>query len=150
MNYVNQTILRAALVTSIIILAGCNISQENNTTLTFSSAPENPFTIEIVDTPQTRNQGLMSRTELPETSGMLFLFPESDTRQFWMKNTLIPLDIIYAQDNTITQIIEFVPPCKSDPCDAYPSSDAVNQAIELNAGTAKKLNLQSGDTFSLE
>jgi len=124
------------------------MSQPKNTTLTFSSAPEKIFNIEIADQPETRSKGLMDRTELAENAGMLFLFPDLNTREFWMKDTLIPLDIIYAQDNKITQILEFVPPCENDPCDIYPSTEPANQTIELNAGTARKLNLKQGDTFT--
>lgn len=135
----------------VISLTACKMPfSESRPTLTFSNLPDKQFSIEIVDTPENRSKGLMEREQLAADHGMLFLFPDYQKRNFWMKNTLIPLDIIYAKDNQITQILEFVPPCEAEPCDLYPSTEEVNQALEFNAGTAKELGIKVGDSFSWE
>lgn len=99
--------------------------------------------LEVAQTPLEQAQGLMFRTELAGDRGMLFQFPEPRIARFWMKNTLIPLDMIFLQDGEIKRIIANVPPCKANPCPSYgPMIDEVNQVLELGAGRAKELGLE--------
>ncbi|HLI17328.1 MAG TPA: DUF192 domain-containing protein [Rhodanobacteraceae bacterium] len=109
------------------------------------------FSVEIAATPAAREHGLMDRTSMPADHGMLFLFPDFEPRTFWMKNTLIPLDILFFDaDRRLVTIQADAQPCKANPCKLYPSNAPARYVLELNAGAAAKLGLHKGDviTFS--
>ncbi|MGK2858760.1 MAG: DUF192 domain-containing protein [Thermoanaerobaculia bacterium] len=102
--------------------------------------------VEVVSDPLTRAQGLMFRSSLGSDRGMLFVFPETAVHSFWMKNTLIPLDIIWLDEGgTIVDIARDVPPCKADPCPSYPPKAAARYVLELAAGQAAARGLRDGD-----
>jgi len=104
------------------------------------------YIVEIADDTVSREQGLMYRTQLEDGHGMLFIFPAPQKLTFWMKNTLIPLDILFFDNQR--QLINFhqrVPPCKSAPCPVYPSLDKAQYVLELNAGVAEKIGVKAGD-----
>lgn len=104
------------------------------------------FEVEVVATPETRAQGLMFREKLAANAGMLFLYPGEQPVSFWMKNTLIPLDMLWIDVNkNIVQIKHDVPPCKIDDCPSYPPGVQSRYVLELAAGEAKKHNLKIGD-----
>mgnify|MGYP001579917310 CR=1 FL=1 len=107
------------------------------------------ISVEIADTPQEREQGLMFRDELCERCGMLFIFEEEGKQIFWMKNTLIPLDIIFIDRNSaITDIVQ-AEPCAQDPCETYtPTSDSP-YVLEVNKGFSEQHHLQKGDVVTL-
>ena len=109
------------------------------------------FSVEIANTPAEQEHGLMDRTSMPAGHGMLFVFPDSQPRTFWMKNTLIPLDMLFFDaHHRVVAIQADAQPCKADPCRLYPSTAPARYVLELNAGTAAKLGLHKGDviTFS--
>lgn len=90
------------------------------------------FSLEIAKTPEQRSQGLMFRTILDEKYGMVFLFSESAKHPFWMKNTVIPLDMIRLDSGYKIVDIKQANVCKQDPCAIYtPVADA-RYVIELN------------------
>ena len=97
--------------------------------------------LEVAKTPEAQAQGLMFRTELAGDRGMLFEFEEPRVARFWMKNTLIPLDMIFLRQGKIKRIIANVPPCDADPCPVYGPLTAVDQVLELKAGQAEALKL---------
>lgn len=97
--------------------------------------------LEVATTPEEQAQGLMFRTQLPGDRGMLFNFEEPRVARFWMKNTLIPLDIIFLRQGRVKHILANVPPCKADPCPVYSPLTEVDQVLELKAGQAKTLGL---------
>jgi len=97
--------------------------------------------LEVATTPEEQAQGLMFRTQLPGDRGMLFNFEEPRVARFWMKNTLIPLDIIFLRQGRVKHILANVPPCKADPCPVYGPLTEVDQVLELKAGQAKTLGL---------
>jgi uncharacterized membrane protein (UPF0127 family) len=97
--------------------------------------------LEVAKTPEAQARGLMFRTELAGDRGMLFEFEEPRVARFWMKNTLIPLDMIFLREGRIKRIIANVPPCDVDPCPVYGPLTEVDQVLELKAGQAEALKL---------
>lgn len=89
---------------------------------------------EIADDSAERSQGLMFRTSLDEGAGMLFVFSTPAEQTFWMKNTLIPLDILFF--NSQKELVSFtsMEPCASDPCILYPSYGVASYALEVPVG----------------
>lgn len=103
------------------------------------------FEIEIARTPAEQSKGLMFRESMPENHGMLFIFNEESSKTFWMKNTLIPLDMIFLDGNMmVVEVKANVLPCKADPCPTYPSEKPAKYVLELNAGAAEKKNIRVG------
>jgi uncharacterized membrane protein (UPF0127 family) len=108
------------------------------------------FDVEIADNPEARARGLMFRDSMDADHGMLFLFDRADPQAFWMKNTHIPLDILYFDENyKLVSAQERVPPCRSDPCSVYPSTGPAKYVLELNSGTAEKLGVKPGDLLTV-
>ncbi len=88
----------------------------------------------------------MFRKELGADHGMLFIFPENREHSFWMENTLIPLDIIWINENKeVVFINQNTPPCVSDPCESFKPDQEARYVLELNAGIADLVNLSIGD-----
>lgn len=104
------------------------------------------FYVEVADNDPARMQGLMFREQMAADRGMIFLFGEEAMQAFWMKNTLIPLDILYFDSKfRLVSAQTDVPPCKADPCPSYPTSAPAQYVLELNAGMADKLGVKVGD-----
>ena len=100
--------------------------------------------IEIADDREEQMRGLMFRNELDENSGMLFVFEEEGIRPFWMKNTLMPLEIIHIdKDRKIVDIIHAVP-CGKEPCERYYPGAKSKYALEVNEGFSEKNNVKIG------
>jgi hypothetical protein len=104
--------------------------------------------VEIADTPELRQRGLMFREHLAEGDGMLFIFEEVGFYPFWMKNTLIPLDMVWLDaDRRVVSIAHSVPPCKADPCPNFsPTADAL-YVVEVVSGFAKRHKVREGDVL---
>ena len=109
------------------------------------------ISVEIAADDASREHGLMDRTSMSADHGMLFAFADSQVRTFWMKNTLIPLDMLFfdAHRRLVTLHAD-VPPCKADPCAIYPSTAPARYVLELNAGMAAKLGVRDGDTIGFD
>lgn len=108
--------------------------------------------LEVASTPQQQEIGLMFRTELLPNRGMLFPFQPARAVGFWMKNTLIPLDMVFLRQGIIQKIEAQVPPCTADPCPSYgPLFNVdIDQVIELRSGRATELGLKEGDRLTVE
>jgi uncharacterized protein len=105
---------------------------------------------QIADTPERIMYGYMFREEVREDDGMVFVFPSPGAHQFWMKNTLVPLDIIWMDaDRTILHIEKAVPPCRADPCPGYGTMRLVSFVLETRSGTADREGLKTGDRMSI-
>lgn len=105
--------------------------------------------VEIADDENERAKGLMLREKLNENDGMLFVFDEDSYQTFWMKSTLIPLDIIFIDENFGIIDIKTAVPCKEDPCMLYKSSKPAKYALEVNAGFTAENNIKIGDKVAL-
>jgi uncharacterized protein len=109
------------------------------------------FSVELATDDASREHGLMMRTALAPDHGMLFVFSYQAPQGFWMKNTLIPLDILYFDtDRRLVSAQLNVQPCKADPCPVYPSDAPARYVLELSAGTAKRLGVQVGDELKID
>lgn len=101
--------------------------------------------VEIADSFSVQMQGLMYREELGEYSGMLFIFPDKIERTFWMKNTLIPLDMIFIDSNMkIVKIVQ-AEPCSADPCSHYKSERVAMYVLEVNKGFSESHGIKEGN-----
>jgi hypothetical protein len=104
------------------------------------------YAVEIADDDAERARGLMFRDVLAEGQGMLFIHDREEPQSYWMKNTRIPLDILYFDDSRMLVAQQRdVPPCSlGDACPPYPSHAPARYVLELNAGEAARLKLKDG------
>ena len=101
------------------------------------------FTVEVARTPEQQAMGLMHRQSLAPDRGMLFPYDPPQNASFWMKNTLIPLDIIFIrEDGTVALVAENTVPLSLDP---IPSLEPVVAVVEIAGGRAAELGIQAGD-----
>lgn len=106
--------------------------------------------VELALTDAARMRGLMFREHMEANHGMLFVFEQETPQAFWMKNTKIPLDMLYFDhDGKLVALHERVPPCTADPCPAYPSNVPALYVLELNGGEAAKLGVKPGETMEI-
>jgi uncharacterized membrane protein (UPF0127 family) len=107
--------------------------------------------LEVARTGEEQAMGLMYRTELARDRGMLFLFNSPRPVQFWMKNTLIPLDMLFMSNGVVKYIGNNIPPCKVANCPSYgpDQSVAVDAVIELRGGRAAELKIKVGDLLKI-
>lgn len=105
-----------------------------------------PFKVEIAATEQKQRQGLMFRKKLPPRTGMLFVFDRPEIRYFWMRNTYIPLDIIFIDADRKIINIATMPPLTDDHCQ---SDRPARFVLELEAGSAKRYKLHPGQTVEM-
>ena len=104
--------------------------------------------LEIADTDAEKTQGLMGRTNLPEKRGMVFVFRPARTVTFWMKDTLISLDMIFINRGKIVNIIKNAAPNQTNIL--YPSGSEVSEVIEVNGGFTNKYSIEPGDKVTFE
>lgn len=111
------------------------------------------FVVEIADDPKSQQLGLMFRDEMADDHGMVFIFKRSQPRSFWMKNTRIPLDILYFDEHRrLVSMQTDVRPCRTQQCPGYPSRKPAKYVLEINGGLAEQLGITTGAkmTFSWE
>ena len=119
-------------------------------TVTISTGEETvAVSVEIAETAEQRERGLMFRPSLPDDAGMVFLFPEEVSGAFWMKDTLIPLSIaFFGRDGKIVEILD-MEPCRSNPCPTYDPGTRYRGALEVNRGAFDRWGVQRGDRITL-
>lgn len=109
------------------------------------------FLVEIADDSSERSRGLMDRESLDSDKGMLFIFDQESKHSFWMKNTLISLDMIWISSNKqVVYIEKNVQPCQADPCPSYGPDKEAKYVLEINAGQSDQANIQINDKLSFE
>jgi uncharacterized protein len=107
--------------------------------------------VEIANTAELRAQGLMFRDEVKPGAGMIFFFAEDDVYPFWMKNTLVPLDMIWIDANRrAVHVKAHVPPCKVEDCPSYDPGVPARYVLELAGGEAAKHGLAAGGQLRFE
>ena len=109
------------------------------------------FSVEISKTRISQDRGLMFRRELSLDSGMLFVFNDEARRSFWMKNTFIPLDMIFFnKSKKVVSIAKNVQPCEAEECPKIRPAEKAMYVLELNANIADQINLKIGDKFDFK
>jgi uncharacterized protein len=142
--------LKSILIVFIIIsISFLILYNPNQQTTPQACINDQCFNLEIVKTSAERTRGLMHRSSLPQDQGMLFIFPEQAKHSFWMKNTLIPLDIIWINNDKIVHIENSVLPCQSDPCQSYVPNENALYVLEINSGLAQRNGFQKNDNVKL-
>lgn len=135
-----------AAVFVLAILTGCSPGHEGTpTTKVVIDTPKGPvtFKVEVAADKPSREKGLMFRTKLAPDAGMLFDFQTEGLQVFWMKNTPLPLDMIFIKANgTISSIAENAVPFSEEP---IPSSEPVRAVLEINGGKARALGIAEGE-----
>jgi len=137
------SIAAAALMT--LVLTAC-ASAEPTVTLKGES-----FRVVIAEDAETQARGLMFVDHMDADAGMLFVYPDSGRRSFWMRNCRIPLDILYFNESAeLVGEALGVPPCNANQCPTYDGGGApARYILELNAGVAKSLGVTRGDKLTL-
>lgn len=134
----------ALLLACLFAAAGCSA---NPTRVEFQGEV---FEVDLALTREEQARGLMFVERLDPDRGMLFIFPREAPRAFWMKNTRIPLDILYFDSElALVGMALNARPCVADPCPSYPSGAPAQYVLELNAGTAEALGAERGDRLTL-
>ena len=122
---------------AVLFLMGCSINEV--------CLDDTCFLVEVVDTPEEQQQGLMHRETLE--GGMLFSFVPEKITNMWMKNTFIPLDMVWIYDKRVIHIERDVPPCLQDTCPVYGPESVANYVLEVNAN--ETLGVEIGDRVKL-
>lgn len=134
----------SAILAVALPLSACSADESK---LSIQSANgEHQFTVEVVDTPEGRAKGLMYRQELADDAGMLFDFKEQRPVSFWMRNTFIPLDMLFIEaDGTVLNIHENARPHDTT---SIPSAGPVQFVLEIPGGRSVDLGIEAGDQVS--
>jgi len=135
----------------VLLLSGCAVQNENAEQRQTACVENGKcLNLRIADSAQEREQGLMFEKSLPENEGMLFVFDEPGIYGFWMKSTLIPLDMLWLdQSGKIVFIKENARPCKDEPCGIFTPDAGASFVLETNAGFAQRNGLEKGGKIAL-
>ena len=134
------------LVIVLVVLQNCRVEKQNQ-----ACFKNYCFNIELAVTSEERSNGLMFRENLDFKKGMLFIFEREGKYSFWMKNTLIPLDIIWINKNKeVVFISENIQPCKENPCPIIEPTKNAKYVLEINGGISKKIDLAVGNKINIE
>jgi uncharacterized membrane protein (UPF0127 family) len=135
------------LLLFVALVVGCSErSPTNGLATTTMKIGRETFTLEIANTSAAREHGLMERDSMPADHGMIFVFKAPDELSFWMKNTRIPLDILYLDEHgKVVSIHQMKPYDRS----GVPSDGPAKYAIELNVGRASDVGAKVGDVLEI-
>ena len=131
---------------ALFLLVTCSLSAGADARQPWVELAGHRYTVELAKDDAERARGLMFRDAMAADRGMLFIHDVQEPQAYWMKNTKIPLDILYFDnDRKLVSQQRDVPPCSlGDGCPPYPSNAPARYVLELNAGQAEKLKLQDG------
>jgi uncharacterized membrane protein (UPF0127 family) len=141
-----STLIFALLLAMLANVSACQA--EPKVMITTKEGRTVSFAVEIADTPSKREMGLQYRRDLAADRGMIFLFPAESQQSFWMKNTPLPLDMIFInRERKIAGIVEQTVPFSLDPRSVSAPSQYV---LEINGGLSKRHGIKAGDTVRFE
>lgn len=156
----NKFAVRRLPIAALFVLIACGMNTKTSTASGEQRPANGPrivfpdrtaIQVELATDDATREQGLMFRDHLPNDRGMIFFFTQNGDYPFWMKNTLIPLDMIWIDEQKrIVHIAHDVPPCKADPCPSYDPGAFSRYVLEVAAGVAARHGLAKGQTLRFE
>ena len=139
-------VLVVPVLVALVVIARAPFAATTGTLEIASKSGVHAFEVELAITPEEKEHGLMFRRELPQGHGMLFDFGFDQPVAFWMKNTFIPLDMLFIRaDGRILRIAENTEPLSER---NIPSGGPVRAVLEVIGGTAKKLGIAAGDRVS--
>jgi len=137
-------LLRARVVAALLVVGACGEGSTSPLPQARIRVGNVDAQVEIVATPATRTRGLMFRDALDEDQGMLFIFPDEQPRNFWMRNTRIPLSIAYADSGgRIVHIADMEPLSER----STPSGAPARYALEMKRGWFLRHGVRAGDTI---
>lgn len=140
--FIRGLLILIFVIALIFLIPAVFKNQENASRVCFG---EKCVKVEIADEYDERQKGLMFREELDEGSGMLFIFESSGEYDFWMKNTLIPLDIIWISENYKIVDIQKAVPCIESFCQSYIPNGNARYVLEVNSGFTEKNGIGIGE-----
>ena len=157
----SKNIILTGLILALALIAGCtqttpsgNESSANNSgneSLSRVCFGAKCFYVELAATSEERSRGLMLREHLDPDKGMLFIYHDEGVHYFWMKNTLIPLDMIWINGNReVISISKDVQPCQTSQCPQIGPGQKVQYVLELNGGASDKIGLAVGDKITFD
>ena len=160
MIFVNK---RVIVLLAVLVLAACARAPatagpvpnpsldlpQGNLTVAGSGGPKLSLHVQIAETTQSREQGLMGVKTMPDQVGMAFLFGEPATTGFWMKDTLIPLDIAFWDGNGGIVATSTMTPCTTDSCPVHQPPTSYVGSVEMNAGLLAARGINTGDRVTL-
>lgn len=140
-----------------MILSGCSslsasLVGSSGPTVTFETdSGAHEYIVDVADDYEERKIGLMYQEKIDDDKGMIFVFAKKDKLNFWMKNTLIHLDMIFIdEDKKVVDFIENAEPCKVEKCPHYSAKTEALYVLEVNGGQAEKIGLKIGDKVKFE
>lgn len=133
---------------SLFVLASCGPNKLTISNLDGSKSVS--LIVDVMDTPAKRDHGLMNRLKLDADKGMFFAFPEPSMLSFWMKNTNIPLEVMFFDATGAFVSASQMTPCKVDPCQKYNAQAASQYALEVNPDFRKANEIGVGWTLDLK
>jgi hypothetical protein len=134
------------LLAIILFIPAC--TQKQQMLVIHSASGDHQVKVEVVKRSDEMARGLMYRRSLGKDSGMLFILRREEPQSFWMKNTLIPLDMIFISRNLVIVDITTMQPCRTDPCPDYTSRQPAQYVLEVNAGYCRSHAIIIGDRIS--
>ena len=140
--------LSLTLVLMVLVLSSCT-AITGNYVVVDTGEEEHTFQVEIADEDRERYQGLKYRTQISEQGGMFFVFPDKSTKSFWMKDTYVPLDIIFINEELEVVNIEHAEPCEVKDCPTYESKRPVKYVLEIKGGLAEELGIEKNDKITV-
>jgi uncharacterized protein len=159
-TFVNK---RAVVLLAVLSLAGCAHARtatgpvpnpslhlpEARLVFAGSGGPELSLHVQVAETAQSQATGLMHVKRMPDRTGMAFLFGEPTLTPFWMKDTLIPLDIAFWDGRGRIVTTFTMSPCKANPCRFYEPTTPYVGSVEMNAGLLAASGIRVGDKVTL-
>ncbi len=157
----SKNFILIGLLLALALIAGCtqptasgNESSTNNSgneSLSKVCFGAKCFYVELAVTPEEIARGLMFREHLDPDKGMLFIYKYEGKHYFWMKNTLIPLDMVWINANKeVVSISKDVQPCETDSCPIIDPKRDAQYVLELNGGTSDEIGLAIGDKITFD
>lgn len=138
-------------ILTLAALTACGAPKPESITITsFDGSESVPVTVELAVTREEQQKGLMERTTLAEGSGMMFVFEQQQPLGFWMRDTLIPLQILYFDEQGAFVSASDMEPCVTEVCENYYSAAPAKYALEVNPGFRETHGIAPGWRLTTE